>query len=225
MQLRQSLVADASHGQQVAGITFPPRSSSTGPLDGNDPQVVVTRQRLLLSWIECVLESPPVDLRTTNSGLSAVSSAASAAGEGEGLLHSPDLLLFLGMRRAAQLQRERRKAVTKRQWVGAGVAGKQGSSAVDSTDRLGRSITELLAVQHGAATADTIDEQLAVCAAFVAVMPKLLFPVREVTSTMARTKKRTIWLGQDGLELLRPPDGGIVPTGGDRGGEVSLQLQ
>eukprot|EP01052_Picozoa_sp_SAG31_P019580 SAG31_NODE_1433_length_8368_cov_8.437901_1_plen_1112_part_00 len=236
VQLRQALLADVNYAAKVATITFPPRTGTMGPLDGNDPAVVASRQQTLLSWLECVLEprhrsgataSHPQDncdvltagndLRNFSTATGSSTDKYGSGTENEEELHcSPDLLLFLGMRRAAQLQRERRKAAAKRSAGTVGrMAGRQRSAAVDSTDRLGRSIPELLAAHSGqTATVEIVDEQLAECAAFVAVMPKLIFPVREMTSTMGRAKKRTVWLGQDSLELLRTPDAPLTSSGG-----------
>jgi hypothetical protein len=180
------------YAEVTSDLQFPPKASKAGALSGTDLAVVSTREVALFLWLGAVLAA---------ANDSAVSST---------IARSPELLVFLGMRRAAQHQREAQRK--KNPWTSRAMPSKatgrvtrRAGYEVESTDRLGRSIMELVASQSGApATPEIIDEQLVECAAFRAITPKLSYVVREVIThrVKRRANRRTMWLSTEEVELF-----------------------
>jgi hypothetical protein len=150
--LRQALRAEFE--DEIGSLPFPPKTAI-----GTDA-MVSTREAGLFEWLRSVL------VKFENVAES-----------------PPELLLFLGMRRSAQRQREQqlKAGLAPRSSKLRKTKGKisvQRAGEVDSTDRLGRSIVELIESQSGMATPEIVSEQLVECATFRAITPKLFFEVR-----------------------------------------------
>ena len=56
--------------------------------------------------------------------------------------------------------------------------------------------------QSGIATTEIVKEQLAECAAFRAVTPKLSYLIREIAGGLKRNSYRTMWLSTEEIEFF-----------------------
>ena len=176
--LRAALRSDAA----VAALAFPAKATKGGAVAGTDPKVVAARQAGLHEWLSAVLE------------LCGRSEPELGADDTAELSARPELLVFLGMHRAAQRQVERRRS-----GAGSRKGGRLGAKMADTTDKLGRSIEVLIGSQEDTENAAVLSSHLAECAAFRCVIPRLLFQVRE--SSGVRRRSKTLWLAPEVMEL------------------------
>lgn len=192
----------------VAALRFPAKATKAGAVIGTDPKVVAARQVGLSTWLESVL-----DLSRSSLGAQGGSGSSSSSRALNSLACSPELLVFLGMSRAAQKQQELRRRASPTASA-SGRAGRQRLSTkmLDSTDRTGRSIEVLIQSQEDASSSSSsvtaasveavCDDHLAECAAFRCVLPKLLFDLKTPGALLSSKRKgRQLWLASDELEL------------------------
>lgn len=192
----------------VIALPFPAKATKAGAVIGTDPKVVAARQVGLSEWLEGVLDLTRSDVAERNERSGSDSTSVSHS-----LACSPELLVFLGMSRAAQKQQElRRRASPTTAATSRGRMQRLSTKMLDSTDRTGRSIEVLIQSQEDASSTSSsvpssvtavCEEQLAECAAFQCVLPKLLFDLKTAGARLPNTKRkhRQLWLASDVLEL------------------------
>ena len=193
---------------KVAALPFPAKATKAGAVIGTDPKVVAARQVGLSAWLESVL-----DLSRNSLAAHGDSGGNSSTRALHCLACSPELLVFLGMSRAAQKQQELRRRASPTASVAARAKRQRLSTKMlDSTDRTGRSIEVLIQSQEDALSSSSsptsasveavCDEQLSECAAFRCVLPKLLFDLKTTGARLSNKRKgRQLWLASDELEL------------------------